>query len=352
MIRQAERFITSGLSLKDDFTPKEYNDSIEKVTESLFIGSSPRRYICEVHREIYDIIETHIKDVGIREKLFNLLAEAYYYGKRMSDRLKELRELPPEDVPENPNFRDDLERRAERLELLKNIYSVQIQTIDWCNRKCDWCPNKYLEKSRDNLMSEEVLSRLLKQLLEYGFKGEIRPYLMGEALMDRRILDIIVRIRKYFPSNMIKLATNGDGIGSTGDIEALFEAGVNRLHINHYTGKFKDIDKARDKDYPNITHFGLGHLKPTFYNRAGKVDYVPKEQQSKCDWFLHKLYFRTNGDLILCCSDYNYEVVFGNIMKNPLASILSSNLYRKYYYAHKEGKGKSLPVCDRCNHII
>ena len=92
-------------------------------------------------------------------------------------------------------------------------------------------------------------------------------------------------------------------------------------------------------------------LRPTFDNRAGKVGYILERKKSKCSYFLEKLNFRHNGDLVLCCADYNYDVVFGNVMEQPLAQILNSELYRKYWYAHKERNGKQLPLCRDCNVI-
>lgn len=333
-----------------------YNDSIESVKQTLLVGSSPRRWICEVHREIYDLIESEIPDKNKRERLHNLIAEAYWMGKKMSDKLKDLKVKVTEedDGGLNVNFEDDIYKRAARLNLLQNIKSLQIETISWCNRKCDWCPNKDLVKTPNMLMEVDVLLRVLRQLKEYGYKGDIHPYLNGEPFADKRILRICDLIKEYLPNNYLRVVTNGDYIKTTGDLDYIFAHGVDSLHINHYDGPFKDIRKARDKDYEKISHFGMAYLQPSFYNRAGQVEYEPTNDRAKgsCDWFLHKLFFNYKGDLVLCCSDFKYEVVFGNIMKQPLAAILNGDLYRKYYYAHKEGRGKEMPLCERCNHIL
>jgi hypothetical protein len=59
----------------------------EQTTDEIKIGSSPKRYICEVHREIYDFMEQHIEDKDRLGKGLDLVAEAYWSGKRMSARL-------------------------------------------------------------------------------------------------------------------------------------------------------------------------------------------------------------------------------------------------------------------------
>ncbi len=314
------------------------------------VGASPFRFICEVHREIYDFIEGNVTDSKEREKGFNLLAEAFWQGKRISDRLVALN--PKDDVAnfeKNLDFESDLYRRAERLKLLKNIRSVQIQTIDYCNRSCEWCPNSQIEKSIDTVMSWDVLNRVCRQLKDYNFTGSVHPFLMGEPLTDSRMPDIIQLIRWYLPKNHIQLITNGDNLKYITEVEKLLKSGCNSIHVNHYDDH--KLNKVKDNIFPQVSHFGFKALAPTFYNRAGHVDIKPTKKVKRCDWFLKKFFFRHNGDMILCCSDYNYEVVFGNIMKNPLAAILNTPLYRKYYNAHKNGKAKELPLCKECNRI-
>jgi len=330
-------------------------DNIEKAKELVQFGASPRRYVCEVHREVWDLIEKNIESEQNKQQALDLLAEAYWLSKRMSDRLKELKETAQfdgNDALTDADFRSRIQQRAERVNALKTYKSVQIQTIDFCNRSCAWCPNKDLNKSPETKMSQKTLSRILRQLLDYNYTGAVHPYLMAEPLEDNRILAILKEIKEYLPDARVKIATNGDKLKYSEDVQGLLDAGCDSIHVNHYD----DLNeyKLRDKDFEGVTHFGRGYLKPTFFNRAGKVKFIPSKIQTKgCSYFLNKLYFRHNGDLILCCSDYDYEVVFGNINEQSLPNILAGELYRKYYYAHKNGEAKTggLKLCQDCNHI-
>jgi GTP 3',8-cyclase len=323
----------------------------EPTLDEVIIGSSPKRYICEIHRELYDAIDNSELN-GNKEACLNLVAEAYWAGKRISERLNELKEgwQKSEDVEDNKDYLDDLARRATRMNLLKNIKSINIETIDYCNRKCDWCPNKDRETSPDNLMSWETINRLLRQLMEYQYTGGIHLFLNGEPTLDVRLPLIVRATKKYLSESYIRIVTNGDRLDS-GIVEILFGVGLDSIHMNHYDGPLSEIDKKKDADFPGLSHFGMKALRPTFYNRAGKVDCVPQKQKIQCDNFLNKLIFNWKGDLILCCSDFNSEVVFGNINKQPLSIILASKKYREYYYAHREGRAKELPLCKECNLI-
>ena len=331
----------------------QYSDSIEKSREMVLVGASSRRWICEIHREIYDVIEKYIPEHE-KDAALDLVAEAFWYGKRMSDRLKELNDVDSDlFIPDNFKYWEKLARRAERVNLLRRIHTVNIETLDWCNRKCDWCPNKNRDTSPNNIMPDDVFVRILRQLLEYNFNGEIHPFLNGEPTMDKRLPEKIHSIKSVLPRVKVKVITNGDGLRSANKLDLLFASGCDSIHMNHYDGRFKDIGRALDSKYPGLSHFGLAYLMDSFYNRAGKVEYKPKVQiqDGCCDWFMHKLVFTYKGDLILCCSDFNSEVKFGNIMEQPLSMILESDLCQKYLRAHKDGKGKEMPLCKDCNRL-
>lgn len=319
--------------------------------DEMLIGASIRRYICEVHREIYDLVESGNLN-GDKEHCLNLIAEAYWMGKRMSERLTDFREKWQADEvwEDNLDYHHDLAQRAARFNLLKNIKSVSIETIDYCNRKCSWCPNKDRETSPNNIMPWDVLMRILRQLLDYQYTGRVNLFLRGEPTMDPRLVNIVAQVRYLLKTHDIRIVTNGDGLDAQ-RTKALFDAGVTSIHYNHYNDRLSNEGKLRDADFPGMSHFGLKALMPTFNNRAGKVDFNPEKSAKQCHNFLNKLVFTTNGDVILCCNDWDKQVIFGNIMVDALSVIMNSELYRKYYYAHKEGRAKEMPLCRGCNLI-
>lgn len=325
----------------------------DSSVDEILVGASPKRYICEIHREIYDLIEKRLQGEE-KEKCLNLISEAFWAGKRMSDRLNDLRAgwQKSEDWQDNPDFMEDIVKRAARLHLLTPVRSVNIETIDYCNRKCEWCPNKNRETSPNNLMSGPTITRILRQLLEYDYRGEIHLFLNGEPTLDPRLLKIVRTTKDILPKNYTRIVTNGAGLDPD-KLQELFDAGLDSVHLNHYDGTHAGIEKARDATFPKLSHFGMKALLPSFYNRAGKVDFTPARKANKCDNFLHKLVFNWRGDLILCCSDFNSEVVFGNINESALSIIMASKLYREYYYAHRDGpkKAKELHLCKECNLI-
>ena len=226
--------------------------------------------------------------------------------------------------------------------------SIQIQTVDFCNRKCPWCPNSKMEKSPGTLMPVWVFNKVLNDLKHAGYTGRIHPYLMAEPLCDPRIHGLIRQTRDMFPDNEIKIFTNGDNLKDHGDVQRLFDAGLSRLVISHYDEK---TDHLRDDGDERVLHADLTFLRHTFYNRAGHVNVGRITPEPLCEWLFTKAYVNHRGDVILCCSDYDYEVVFGNVMESSFYDIFNSDAYNEYRTAHKEGRGKEMPLCRNCNRI-
>jgi len=53
------------------------------------VQGNPRRTICDVHREIYQLAHHEISNAGTARKIQRLTAEAFDMGKRMSIKLEE-----------------------------------------------------------------------------------------------------------------------------------------------------------------------------------------------------------------------------------------------------------------------
>ncbi len=121
--------------------------------------------------------------------------------------------------------------------------NIQIQTIEFCNLKCDFCPNHYIiwdrteDKKRGipyNLMTVENYTKIVKNLAELGYKGRFSPYLMNEPLIDKdRIVEFIKIAREHLPDSFIQMDSNGTGLTKElmGD---MIDAGLNRIQLDDY----------------------------------------------------------------------------------------------------------------------
>ena len=221
--------------------------------------------------------------------------------------------------------------------------SIQIQTTTKCTRRCSWCPNHKLEEGE---MSFTTLDAILDNLGRVGYQGRLHPYLMAEPLCDKRILDIVWEIRKRFPKNMIYLYSNGDLLDKR-MCRNLRQAGLDGITVSLYDSS-EELAELRAK-YPWFIHVIEGIEEP--YNRAGHVEVECPKPGVVCEWLWKKAYINWKGEMILCCSDYGFEVVMGDLKKQEFENIWYSELYEEYRYYHRHGEGWKLPLCNRCNRI-
>jgi MoaA/NifB/PqqE/SkfB family radical SAM enzyme len=126
--------------------------------------------------------------------------------------------------------------------------SLQIGTIDFCNRKCSWCPESYLGKTPDRIMPMDMYEHILDDLSKSKYLGKLHLYLMNEPLCDPRIHDMIKMARSKFPVNIIFISTNGDGLNGIEDVQKLFESGLTWMAISNYD------DQDRFREYQKIYH--------------------------------------------------------------------------------------------------
>ena len=79
------------------------------------------------------------------------------------------------------------------------IQHAQVQTISWCNRSCEFCPNQKYERKRE-IISFETYKRVLDELAALGFSGRFSPYLQGEPLLDTRLPELVSMALECLPS--------------------------------------------------------------------------------------------------------------------------------------------------------
>ena len=111
-------------------------------------------------------------------------------------------------------------------------------------------------------------------------------------------------------------------------------------------------------DYYNIGHTKLNHLKVDSMNisdeeknkiaQLQKRETVSKKYMEVCNEAFDKLSINWNGDVTLCCSDYDNFMIVGNILDNDIKQIFNSNaakIYRETILKKQYGKIKCCSFC-------
>jgi radical SAM protein with 4Fe4S-binding SPASM domain len=226
--------------------------------------------------------------------------------------------------------------RSEIINPFRTLFKeVEFETLAYCNRKCEYCPNVDWERFGDDesfFMKDEVFRALIQQLKDLGFSGQIAPHMYGEPLSDPRLTKWMAYIRKNLPDSKIKVVTNGDFL-SKQKYDELIESGVNVFFISIHSKKLKKIcldmlDQLTEQEKSEhiiINDFYNDYKEDQimFANRGGDIDLKTKEKKippTNCVYATYPV-INTFGDLVLCCQDYHNNYIFGNIMERHLGDI-------------------------------
>ena len=264
---------------------------------------------------------------------------------------------------------------------MKLFENIQVQTCSWCNLKCKFCPNSYLDRPRE-AMDMAVYDRIIQELRDINFSGRFSPFLMNEPLLDNRLPALVHRARTALPKAHICIDTNGTLLTKE-KLALLVDAGMNMIYVNCYSGKgqFDKLSKM-------VNEIGVGEGLVSlriidgetiggFYNRGGNIQIPTSLRNNKklnlikpfvrqlkrrikyhvldykyCDQPFVQMFINYKGDVVLCCSDYKYEVVIGNILEDSIVDIWFNEKLAHYRKMLLAGKRNKLPLCKECDLFV
>lgn len=113
-----------------------------------------------------------------------------------------------------------------------SIDFVQIETFSYCNRRCSYCPNAFIDRlSHKSHLDPALFARILADLRSIGYSKSVILSNYNEPLSDRIILDHIRQVREALPQCKILLFSNGDYLNPA-YLDDLAEAGLSHLVIS------------------------------------------------------------------------------------------------------------------------
>jgi len=255
--------------------------------------------------------------------------------------------------------------------------NIAIEIGAQCNRKCWFCPNAYNERPNAYL-SNKLINKILSDLRRVNYNRRIILYIYNEPFLDERLLWIIKECRRIVPRSTIMIATNGDKVKSKDQFQDLFDAGLNQLQINVYSNekrylKLNDIiQKTTTKEGnvyintsprkqlysierkfgKNVTSEFLKIGKYQLSNRCGHIPSLPVPNEpliKSCIRPFNSMQINWKGQAIICCNDYNAEVVYGDVSSNSIFDIWLSNkmmsIRKKLYHADR-----NINLCRTCDY--
>ena len=303
----------------------------------------------------------------------------------------------------NTNGRHDLVNEIP----LSTPYVIQIDPANICNFKCRFCPTGVLKSGisgnskQKGLLDFEVLKKVINDLS--GFDSAIKCVKLwkdGEPLLNPNLADMIKYVKCSGMVEKIELTTNGSLLTPELSHE-IVEAGLNRIIISleglssqYYStvaGVKIDFERLieqitilfsyRKSCTIHVKMIDTGiceREKNTFLSLFSPIAdelFVEKAvpcwpgfdnikanaadqnvwgetliKKEVCPLPFYSMAININGDVSMCCNDWQQKIIAGNIINDTLPHIWRSEATHKFQLLQLEKKRKQHPICSLCSY--
>ncbi len=244
-----------------------------------------------------------------------------------------------------------------------------MMTLENFKRVIRQCVRAGVDSVKLNLWGESVLNRSLVEMVRYAKEnsGLILQFntnanrmtpLISRGLVESGLDRITISLDGVKASTYAKIRRKGDFKTVTTNVEALLaekkKACKTAPHVTLQMIRMKDtlpevdayIARWKDKvDAISITNIGATagseDILKLSVRKAGRVRRVP------CPQLWQRLSVFWNGDVTVCCNDYQGFLKIGNVFKTGLLKLWRSARLNEIRAKHKRREFLGL-VCDKC----
>lgn len=197
-------------------------------------------------------------------------------------------------------------------------------------------------------------SSIVKDSLEYlgsiGFNGELYFSIYNEPLVDPRFFMLVEYAKRYCPNCRVQLFTNGWNLNQQ-MVDELLEIGVGMFMVSAYTDHEEQRLRALKYKVPSESR-PEPVLRIELDDRMGIYD-LPPNQAGPCWMPTIYPFINHKGQFVLCCHDYEYRNIFGDLNTSTFEEVYTSEL-RQQVCGSLEAGTRFYDVCKRCNraHVL
>jgi radical SAM protein with 4Fe4S-binding SPASM domain len=236
---------------------------------------------------------------------------------------------------------------------------ISLELSQACNRHCVYCPQDLAPK-KQQIASQEVWKTFLNRLEEIHWRGIVAFHFFNEPTLVPKFPEYVRELKQRIPKCMPYLFTNGD---RPAVIEEALQAGIFVATITQHPpykeGWSEPIDALKKKWGMHVRvqrilpvaeagkkQDGFNGEVIEMHNQAGRID-VEWEPFEKCIHESGAMWIDYQGNMLMCCRDYEHEYKFGNIMDRGIKDIWYSPKAVKVRQLVNKGISAT-KLCDGC----
>lgn len=268
---------------------------------------------------------------------------------------------------------------------------MRIETTNYCNEACSFCPYPTLEREKGR-MSFDLFDKVTDEHSQIEGGKILFPATIGEPLLDKRIFDFVrLAAEKYgkvsmFTNSSLLDEERARKLIESGLTEIMFTLhGLTADYFRKITG-FKDYERVRE----NIARFielnaaegspvtvffniyspherdtvladdlasrsmelGLNltiHSMEDAHNWAGLMASEREERTKGCGRIYSQFGVLYDGRVVPCCVDSEARYPLGNVNNQSLNEIFSSERYLHLVRKEQERMLRDISLCQYCD---
>ena len=212
---------------------------------------------------------------------------------------------------------------------------IEIETFNRCNEKCSFCPVNINEPQRPiALMHETLFKKIIDELVELKFTGNLNLYSNNEPFLDSRIFSFAKYTFEKLPLARKKIMTNGSVL-TIEKCERILPY-IDELFIDNYNDNLV-MNPTTKQIYDYFKHNKYGEkiiicIRKKNELLSSRGGFAPNKKiaktKAKCVLPFRQLVIRPTGKVSLCCNDPLGKSTLGDITKNSLKEIWYSQTYK------------------------
>lgn len=270
---------------------------------------------------------------------------------------------------------------------------IQIENTNLCNAKCVMCPHTIM-KRKGKIMNLKDFKKIIDNIMKSYSIKRITITGFGEPFIDKEIIEKIKFLDKTYPKTKVDVYTNASLLDKK-TVDELLKTNISRVTFSingternyrkimglNYEDTKKNVlyflEQKRKLRHPVLTNISLMILKENeedvknfisfWKDKADSVRVYPPSDWAgslknidmitknpfKCKrWPCSALWFfitvDVDGNVIMCCRDYESIIKFGNLLKQDIKEIRSSEKFKDLMQKHLEFNFSS-PICKTCD---
>jgi len=262
--------------------------------------------------------------------------------------------------------------------------TINIETTNICNASCTICPHSQMTRPK-GIMEEALYRRVIDECAAQGCES-VHLHNFGEPLFDPALSKRIA-YAKGKGIRSVKIFTNASLLHGQ-KAQDLLESGIDEIKVSIDGADREEFESIRrglsyEKVTSNIKRFvslrnerhqrtprvivacsttssmrrSMDNLKTVvdeydfgrLHNWGGQMESKKRRLRKPCTRVWRTFTILWNGDVALCCLDFEGEVKLGNMNQASMTGIWKSPGYAKVKNDHRAGSQHQVPICRKCS---